>query len=274
MHPQLFLKTFWRMELKPQIFVAMSFDKKYKPRFKDIIAPAIRSIKVDGVSLEPYRVDLSKTGDSILTDIIDGVAHSQLVLADVSSIGKDSITNKPYRNANVMYEVGLALACRQPTEVLLIRDDRDKFLFDVSTIPHITIDFTDKIAAKKTLTDELKIRIKERNYINDARVQLAIASLSQAESKQLKSVADYSLQTAWRPVDGEISVPIFTFVMIKQTLCFNGLLNKQLIKVVGEFSKNQPAYQLTPLGQVVAKRIKAGLKKFKTDPPNKKIDGE
>ncbi len=271
MHPQLFLKTFWRMELKPQIFVAMSFDDKYESRFKEIIAPAIRSIKVDGVSLEPYRVDLSKTGDSILTEINDGIAHSQLVLADVSSsIGKDSITDQPYRNANVMYEVGLALACRQPTEVLLIRDDRDKFLFDVSTVPHITINFTNKDLAIKILKEELGARIKERNHINDARVQLALASLSNAESKKLKSVADYSPQTVWSPGGGEASAEIFPFVMIERTLCFNGLLSKQLIKVVGEFSENQPAYQLTPLGQAVAKWIKVGLKKFKADHPSKK----
>jgi hypothetical protein len=44
MYPQVFLQTFWQMELRPQIFVAMSFDPKYSQRFKAIIAPAIRSI--------------------------------------------------------------------------------------------------------------------------------------------------------------------------------------------------------------------------------------
>ncbi len=136
--------------------------------------------------MEPFRVDLSKTGDSILTDINDGIAHSQLVLADVSSsIGKDSITGKPYRNANVMYEVGLALACRQSTEVLLIRDDRDKFLFDVSTVPHMTVDVANKDLAIKVLKEELEKRIKEKNHTNDARVQLTSASLSEDESKRL-----------------------------------------------------------------------------------------
>jgi len=51
-----------------------------------VIAPAIRGVLLDGVPLEPYRVDTSKTGDSILTDIVDGIAHSQLVLADVSVV--------------------------------------------------------------------------------------------------------------------------------------------------------------------------------------------
>lgn len=243
MYPQLFLKTFWRMELKPQIFVAMSFDDKYKSRFKDIIAPSIRSIKVDNISLKPYRVDLSKTGDSILTDIIDGVAHSQLFLADVSSIGKDSITGKPYRNANVMYEVGLALACRQPAEVLLVRDDRDRFLFDVSTIPHITIDFTDKIAAKQTLTEELKIRIKERNYINDARIELAIAGLTDHDINSLMHYA--GLLTGWRAEAAKYS----------GSYKLERLMEKQLVRRITQFSKKPSQYEITPLGRVVAKRI-------------------
>jgi len=254
MHPQLFLKTFWRMELKPQIFVAMSFDDKYKSRFKDIIAPAIRSIKVDNISLKPYRVDLSKTGDSILTDIIDGVAHSQLVLADVSSIGKDSITGKPYRNANVMYEVGLALACRQPAEVLLVRDDRDRFLFDVSTIPHITIDFTDKLAAKETLTDELKIRVKERNYINDARIRLTAESLTIQEIARLGRLCRQgpkrtNLSKKEKKIDA----------LVERALPLDDphLLDKQLIKRVIKSKKNQRQYEVTQFGRAVYKFIKA-----------------
>jgi hypothetical protein len=49
-----------------------------------------------------------------------------------------------------MYEVGLALACRQPSEVLLVRDDRARFLFDVSVVPHMQVDFTDKERAIST----------------------------------------------------------------------------------------------------------------------------
>ena len=119
MHPSVFLETFWRLELRPQVFVAMSFAAEYQGRFDEVIAPAIRSIQLPtGNVLNPYRVDISKSGDSILTDIMDGIAHSQLVLADVSAIGRDSKTGHAYRNGNVMYEVGLALACRQSAESL------------------------------------------------------------------------------------------------------------------------------------------------------------
>jgi hypothetical protein len=58
----------------------MGFAERYTPRFKQVIEPAIGE-----VGLEAYRVDNSKTGDCIVTDISDGIAHSQLVLADVST---------------------------------------------------------------------------------------------------------------------------------------------------------------------------------------------
>ena len=90
MHPNAYLRSFWRAEVRPEIFVAMSFADVYQARFKNVIEPAIAAL--DPVKLSPKRVDLSKTGDSILTDIIDGIAHSAMVLAHVSIVGHDSKT--------------------------------------------------------------------------------------------------------------------------------------------------------------------------------------
>ncbi len=118
MHPNIYLRSFWRSTFTSSVFVAMSFAELYKKRFDEIIKPAIEDITYRGQKLKANRVDLSKTGDSILSDIVDGIAHSIMVLADVSVIGYDSKTGHSYRNGNVMYEVGLALACRQPSEVL------------------------------------------------------------------------------------------------------------------------------------------------------------
>ncbi len=246
MHPQLFLKTFWRLELQPQVFVAMSFSEEYQQRFNNVIEPAINSIP--GVNLKPYRVDLSKTGDSILTDIMDGIAHCQLFLADVSTVGKDSVSGKPYRNGNVMYEVGLALACRHSSEVLLVRDDRDRFLFDVSTIPHKFINFADEDAAISDLRSALVNRLEEQNYINDARVKLAVARLSSEETVELEFGAG---RETWgrehRPYAGQ------------HELAISRLLDKQLVKIVGKYEDGTPAYSLTPLGHVAARSFTSDL---------------
>lgn len=264
MHPNVFLKTFWRLQLKPQIFVAMSFAPKYKSRYDTIIAPAIESISINNVPLKAYRVDTSKSGDSILTDIMDGIAHSQMVLADVSTFGKDSVTQHPYRNGNVMYEVGIALACRLPQEVLLVRDDNDSFLFDVSTIPHMTIDFNRPQEARQRLQEELMARLRERTYVNDARVQLAIAGLSAEELTALKQVADYAPGTVWGRKDTG-SVDFFGMASTPR------LLDKGLIKLEGRFVEGHPAYHLTPLGMVVAKLVQSGLREFKADIPTEEI---
>jgi len=236
-HPQLFLRTYWRMELRPQVFVAMSLAECYQSRFDDVIAPAIRSASIDGANLEPYRVDLSKTGDSILTDIMDGIAHSQLVLADVSSCGNDPATRKAHRNCNVMYEVGLALACRQPSEVLLIRDDRDEFLFDVSTIPHMTLDFCDKETAIAKLSDALRARIEERRHEDDLRVRLGLATLTHQEAVALAYFAGYG-----KPWSTGYSESVFV----------PRLLDKGLLTWVGRFGEKE-TYRPTPLGYVVAR---------------------
>jgi hypothetical protein len=256
MNPNTFLKTFWRMELKPQVFVAMTFAPAYQARYDSVIAPAIKSVLLGNAPLVPYRVDVSQSGDSILTDISDGIAHSQLVLADISTVGKDSVTGIPYRNGNVLYEVGLALACRQPSELLLVRDDHDRFLFDVSTVPHVTIDFTDTAAARRRLTEELVRRLREQRFVNDARVQMAIASLSGEEVSLLQKM-DYAPSTVW----GQKVLGLANWY----SQATSRLLDKQLIRVAGQFGQDQPAFTFTPLGYVVQQLVKKGLRTFEPD---------
>jgi hypothetical protein len=89
-------------------------------------------ISVDGHKLEPHRVDLSQVSDSILTEILSSISRCRLFLADISTVGL--IADHPVRNANVMYEVGLAHAVRQPEEVVLVRSDDDQLSFDVSNV--------------------------------------------------------------------------------------------------------------------------------------------
>lgn len=141
---------------------------------------------------------------------MDGIAHSQLVLADVSTIGKDSVSGVPYRNGNVLYEVNIALACRHPSEVLLVRDDEDKFLFDVSSIPHMKIDFTNAAVAMNDLKEALQARFRERQLVYDARVELAVASLTNDEVTMLKSVATI-LQTYFGggPIPGALTSSVW-----------------------------------------------------------------
>ena len=254
MHPHTFLTTYWRLDLRPQVFVAMPFGPPYDQRFEDIVVPAVEQLEVGGNRMRAHRVDLSRSGDSILTEIADGVAHSQLVLADVSTVGHDSKTGRPYRNANVMYEVGLALACRRPEEVLLVHDDRDRLLFDVSTVPHVQVDFADQDCAIQTIGGKLRERIGEQNYVNDARVELSIARLTTDEAALLRIHADDPESLVWSLKSGSPTA----------WLTIPRLVDKGLIRVVGEFEEQQrPAYQLTPLGRTVSHLVKHSLRRFR-----------
>ena len=55
MHPNAFLKAFWRLEVRNEVFVAMSFDKRYDERFANVITPAIESLDVGGVKLRHFH---------------------------------------------------------------------------------------------------------------------------------------------------------------------------------------------------------------------------
>jgi hypothetical protein len=230
----------------------MSFGDSYRRRFTEVIEPAIGRLEVDGEGLRAFRVDNSKTGDSILTDIIDGIAHSRLVLADVSSVGRDAVSGDSYRNANVLYEVGIALSCRLPEDVLLVRDDRDKFLFDVSTVPHITVDFTNAESATRILGEALGDRLKAQRFALDARVLMATASLTDQEVKLLSDLASHPLGTVrgWNPGGTVLSV---------YEHAISRLLDKGVIELAGRFPEGYPGYRLTPLGHYVAARARSGL---------------
>ncbi|MGH8857859.1 MAG: hypothetical protein ACREXG_07505, partial [Polaromonas sp.] len=95
----------WNGQELDQVFVAMSFQESFTERFENVFRPAIENIKVNNVALRAIRVDESKTGDSIITDIIRGIAQARVVLADVSSFGSPADGYNAQRNGNVMYEL-------------------------------------------------------------------------------------------------------------------------------------------------------------------------
>ncbi|UCF82008.1 MAG: hypothetical protein JSV50_12415 [Desulfobacteraceae bacterium] len=95
MHPRVFFDGFWCNDLKPQVFVAMSFREDFRPRWNCIFTPAIEEQPLLGQQLKAVRVDIRQSGDSILTEILVGVGHSQLVLADVSVTDRWEENGKP-----------------------------------------------------------------------------------------------------------------------------------------------------------------------------------
>jgi hypothetical protein len=149
-----------------RVFVAMSFEAVFTPRWINVIQPGIRE-----AGLEPYRVDLPRASASIPADIITGICRARLIFADITATGGQ-------RNGNVMYEVGLAHALRQPDEVLLFRSDRDQLLFDVAPIRvnHYAPD-TDGAASRASVTDAAQTALREVDTLKALAVGQVTAGL-------------------------------------------------------------------------------------------------
>jgi len=132
MYPKTFLDLFPAFPRSNRVFVAMPFASAFDARWEGVLEPAIRSVSDENTGLEPFRVDMRKISDSVLTDVLNGISEARLVVADVTTIGH--LGGTAIRNGNVMYEVGIAHASRLPQEVLLFRSDTDPLAFDVANV--------------------------------------------------------------------------------------------------------------------------------------------
>lgn len=184
MYPANYYGLFPAFPRKKTVFVAMSFDAKFNGRWTEVLAPAIRAVSVDGIPLDPIRVDARVVGDSILTEILSGIGTCQVVLADITSIG--NLNDRPIRNGNVMYEIGLAHAVRLPEEVLLFRSDRDSLLFDTANV-RVNEYAPDEQpeAAKLKISEAVISAIKEVDLRRHLAVRAVVDSLDAASFEVL-----------------------------------------------------------------------------------------
>lgn len=176
MYPADYFSLFPPFPREEQVFVAMSFDERFEQRWKQVIAPGVKRVHVNGKSLKPYRVDTRQVSDSILTEILRSIAHSWLIFADLTTVGKRKGT--PLRNGNVMYEVGIAHAKRLCEEVILFRSDKDPLPFDVT---NIRVNYynpaSDPEKACQQVHDALNAAVQEIELRKHLAVQRAISQL-------------------------------------------------------------------------------------------------
>ena len=166
MYPAHGLALFPPFPRDERVFVAMPFDDRLQRRWEQVIAPGISA-----ANLSPFRVDIPKTSNSIPAEIIRGIAQSRLVLADVTRLDG-------HRNGNVMYEVGIAHASRQPEEVLLFRSDNDPLLFDVATIRVNTYEPDGQPdQARSLITEAVLAALREVNTLKSATVEQVVNTL-------------------------------------------------------------------------------------------------
>jgi|LGVF01.2.fsa_nt_gb hypothetical protein len=261
MYPQNFFSLFPPFPRNNNVFVAMSFDKKFDSRWKTVIDPTIRKVQINGVSLNPYRVDVSRISDSILTDILEGIRSSILILADITAIG--NIDGKPVRNGNVMYEIGIAQAVRLPEEVVLFRSDEDKILFDLA---NIRVNFydpdRDPIKASTSLRESLIGALSEIDHKKSLAVKHATESLDFDCWNFLIPDGASSTKTVDHPVirTMEDMITKTRVLMAISRLLELGLLTAQPLDLTNNVLKTLDSdacvddtykYRITPFGEAV-----------------------
>jgi hypothetical protein len=132
MYPRTWFETYWRGTLKPEVFVAMPFATEFDSIWENAIKPAIENDLEGGGKYKAHRVDVTTISGSIVTEILDGIAHATLIFADISIMTTGDW--KTQRNGNVMYELGLATAIRPETDMVIVKSDDKDINFDLIQI--------------------------------------------------------------------------------------------------------------------------------------------
>lgn len=132
-------------------FVLMPFGEAWSDR----VFILIRNV-VESLGLQCLRAD-NLTGKIIIEDIWTKINQSAFLIADVTG-----------RNANVMYEVGIAHAIGKPT--ILITQEINKIPFDFTHLRHY--EYADNVDGFSNMKTKLPAIIKE-NYEEAYNVKLS-----------------------------------------------------------------------------------------------------
>src|SRR3989344_6371204 len=136
MYPKHFFERFWESEQKNQLFVGLPFDNEVNNTF-NVINETAKELGFE----KAFRVGLETEANSINDRIFDAIANSKILIFDLSD---DTRTGQI--NHNVIYELGIANAIREPFDIVLIKKqnkDKLKLPFDIQGL-HINF-FEDKI---------------------------------------------------------------------------------------------------------------------------------
>ena len=138
-----------------------------------------------------------------------------------------------------MYEVGIALACRNSSDVPAagVMTKTNFFLTSLQFLTCISI-LPTVIGQQELLQAELKARLEEQNHLADARIALAVSSLTTHEFTFLAEMAALPKGHAkgWNITGTVLSV---------YEAAIARLLDKRVIKVVGRFTDGKSAYAPT-----------------------------
>jgi hypothetical protein len=246
MYPRDYFETYWRPQIREEVFVAMPFHDEFKLIWNEGIKPGIDE-DIPG-PIKARRVDATILSGSIITDILDGIAHSKLVLADISVAATGKWVGQ--RNGNVLYEVGLAHAVRQSTEILLIRSDNEPINFDVAHINIHHYDSTDIKAVRSKIADLTNDLLKQIEQEKSLMVIKAIDRLDTDCIRYIKEFGEHGPFLGPQPKTmGE------QLISITNKAALARLQHLGIVKCDVQPGASVHQYRLTDFGMAVAKRL-------------------
>jgi hypothetical protein len=94
------------------------------------------------------RADDFMRGGHILTTVLQGIADSEIIIADLTGL-----------NGNVLYELGIAHMAKRPEEMLLLTQDLRSIPFDLQSFR--AIEYTQSIQGGRKLQEDLHRALRE-----------------------------------------------------------------------------------------------------------------
>jgi hypothetical protein len=249
-HPHTFYSTLFDHERRDEVFVVMSFAPAFAERWVRVIEPMIR----EDLGLKAYRVDDSISGESVVKDILDGIAHARLVLADITSTWMTDPDGQawPQRNGNVMWEVGIAHTMRMPDEVILVRSDADQSIFDLTQFRAFQYEPTNIPRARKFLKELCQDRLRSIDQAKSEHVRRSAESLHPIAARFLIFSVPHNgtpFQTSSN-MPSAIGLPTLFSLGIIKIASFTAVPTQQTNGFTLE-----PHCVITPFGQAVVKYI-------------------
>ncbi len=174
MYPKFFFERFWEGEQRNELFVCMPFHDAFDSRFNDIIVPAAKEAGFDNA----VRMKEDTEGNVVMDKILDGIANSKMILVDLSDDPKSLCNYSQHVNGNVLYEAGIAHAMREPSAIVMIREqDLAKADFDIRGM---TINQPkDGKLTREWLSKLLQTSLDNHKWFESKRVRAAAQSIDE-----------------------------------------------------------------------------------------------
>src|SRR5258708_676371 len=237
----IYFENFWDVEQKNVIFVLMPFHKKLKPKFQ-----AIKKIAKNVGLEDAERIDEDLKVDLIPDKILDRIANSKFLIFDLS----DDPKHQPAKqiNGNVLYELGIAIAIRESSDMLIIRDKNSE-----SEIPFNTrqLPIHEHGKALNELEKMLKDSLENQAWHKSKRVRAIAERLDMHPS--MTGVIDRFYQNIPEGEDDHFSLYPGTDLFAQ--ISINRLLDLRILRLGTAHRAQKLSYNWTPFGRAVLKSL-------------------